>query len=166
MIAGFVLLFDRPFRVGDRIKLASGEEGEVLEIGVRSTRICLPNRNLLIVPNAELVNSRVVNFHFPTAAARGEVKVTVAYGSNVERVTTLLVDLANADVRVSKTPPALARVAQLGATGIDITLGFEVTSHTEVGAVEDGLRRALLTRFAAENIVLPFPRTDVQLLNR
>src|SRR6185369_4384850 len=61
MIAGFTLLFDRPFRVGDRIQLATGESGEVQDIGVRSTRIIMPSRNLLIVPNAELVNSQMVN---------------------------------------------------------------------------------------------------------
>jgi small-conductance mechanosensitive channel len=165
MIAGFTLLFDRPFRVGDRIQLATGELGDVLTIGVRSTRICMVNRNLLIVPNAELVNSRVVNFHFPTPSARGEVRVTVAYGSDVEKATRLLVELAAADDRVAKSPPPGARVAQLGNAGIDLAVGFEVVSHTEVGAVEDQLRRELLKRFASENIDLPFPRTDVYLLN-
>ena len=60
MIAGFVLLIDRPFRPGDRIKLATAEEGEVVEIGVRSTRVRMDDHNLLIVPNAELANSRVI----------------------------------------------------------------------------------------------------------
>jgi MscS family membrane protein len=166
MIAGFTLLFDRPFRVGDRIQLATGELGDVLEIGVRSTRICMTNRNLLIVPNAELVNSRVVNFHFPTPSARGEVRVTVAYGSDVEKATRFLVELAGADERVARTPPPGARVAQLGNAGVDLAVAFEVSSHTEVAAVEDRLRRAILSRFAAEKIELPFPRTDVFLLNR
>jgi small-conductance mechanosensitive channel len=165
MIAGFTLLFDRPFHVGDRIQLATGEQGDVLEIGVRSTRICLLSRNLLIVPNAELVNTRVVNFHFPTAAARGEVRVTIAYGSDVERAAQLLTELAEADTRVATTSSA-ARVGQLGNIGIEMVLTFESRSHTEVGAVEDSLRRGILQRFSAEKIELPFPRTDVHLLNR
>jgi small-conductance mechanosensitive channel len=60
MIAGFVLLVDRPFQLGDQIKLATGEEGEVIEVGVRSTRIRMADQNLLIVPNAELANTRVI----------------------------------------------------------------------------------------------------------
>jgi small-conductance mechanosensitive channel len=60
MIAGFVLLVDRPFRPGDHIKLSTGEEGELLEVGVRSTRIRMADQNLLIVPNTELANSRVI----------------------------------------------------------------------------------------------------------
>ena len=57
-------------------------------------------------------------------------------------------------------------MTQLGASGIDLSLTVEVTSHTEVLAVEDSLRREILKRFAAEKIELPFPRTDVHLLNR
>lgn len=62
MIAGFVLLVDRPFRPGDRVKLATGEIGEVRDIGVRSTHIELLDGNRLTVPNAELANTRVVTF--------------------------------------------------------------------------------------------------------
>jgi small-conductance mechanosensitive channel len=166
MIAGFTLLFDRPFRVGDRIQLATGEQGDVMEIGVRSTRICTPSRNLLIVPNAELVNSRVVNFHFPTEAARGEVRVTIGYGSDVERAAQILAELAAAEERVAAEPAPVARVVQLAASGVEIALGFEVKSHSDVAAVEDGLRRALLRRFPVEKIELPFPRTDVFLINK
>lgn len=62
MIAGFVLLVDRPFRPGDRIRLATGEVGEVRDIGVRSTHIELADGNRLTVPNSELANTRVVTF--------------------------------------------------------------------------------------------------------
>jgi small-conductance mechanosensitive channel len=61
MIAGFVLLADRPFRPGDRIRLATQETGVVTEIGVRATKLRLPEGTLLVVPNAELANTRVVN---------------------------------------------------------------------------------------------------------
>ena len=166
MIAGFTLLVDRPFRPGDRVQLATGEVGEVMEIGVRSTRIVLGSRNLLIVPNAELVNSRVTNFHQPTAAARGEVKVTVGYASDAERATKILVELALADQRVAKVPEPVARVVALGNVGVDLTLGYEISNHADGAAVEDALRRAILRRFAAEKIEPPVPRTDVFLMNR
>jgi MscS family membrane protein len=166
MIAGFTLLADRPFRPGDRVQLATGEVGEVMEIGVRATRIVLASHNLLIVPNADLVNSRVVNFHRPTPAARGEVKLTVAYGSDVERASHILVELALGDERVAKEPAPVARVVALGNVGVDLSVGFEVTNHVDGAAVEDGLRRAILRRFAAEKIDLPFPRTDVVLVDQ
>ena len=166
MIAGFTLLVDRPFRPGDRIQLATGEAGDVLEIGVRSTRIVLPSRNLLIVPNAELVNSRVINFQHPTPSARGEVKLTMSYDADVERAVAILVELAASDERVAKTPAPVGRVVDLGNVGVDLSLSFEVTSHPDVVPVQDQLRRRILNRFKTEKIDLPFPRTDVYLLNR
>jgi small-conductance mechanosensitive channel len=166
MIAGFTLLVDRPFRPGDRIKLATGEMGEVLEIGVRSTRIVLVDRNLLVVPNTELVNSRVVNYAFPTAASRGEVRVTIGYESDVERATQLLEKLAADDERVSAAHAPAARVIALGGSGVELAVGFEAIAHGDVAAVEDRLRRRVLTEFAAQKISLPFPRTDVYLINK
>ena len=98
MIAGFVLLVDRPFRPGDRVRLATGEIGEVQLIGVRSTRIRLVDGNQLTVPNAELANSRVVTYHVLTT--HSDVKLTVALGSDVDRVSALLAAVAAEDSRV------------------------------------------------------------------
>jgi small-conductance mechanosensitive channel len=166
MIAGFTLLVDRPFRPGDRVKLASGESGEVVEIGVRSTRILMAEHNLLIVPNTELANSRVVNFAFPSVAARGEVRVTVAYESDVARAAALLEAAAVEDSRVARAPEPHARLAALGASGAELAIAFEVSHHEEVLVVEAELRRRLLERYAAEKIALGVPRTDVRLLSR
>jgi small-conductance mechanosensitive channel len=160
MIAGFTLLVDRPFRPGDRIKLASGETGEVQEIGVRSTRILLGDANLLIVPNTELVNSRVVNYALPTKATRGEVKVVISYGANVERARTLLCELALADERIARAPEPVARVAALTERGVELAVGFEVALHGDAAAVEEALRRAVLARFSAEKIEIAYYRSS------
>jgi len=154
MIAGFVLLVDRPFRPGDRIKLASGEAGDVLEIGVRSTRIALDNRNLLIVPNAELVNSRVVNFAFPTAASRGEVRVTVAPDADVDRAAALLVEIAGEDDRILKQPQPVALVAALRPGQVELSLAFDAVRHADLAGVEERIRRKVLRRFADAKVEL------------
>ncbi len=160
MIAGLTLLFDRPFRVGDRIRLASGESGVVLEIGVRSTRLLLGDRNLLIVPNTELVNSRVVNYAFPSPSERGEVRVTVSYESDIDRATVVLADIAAADERILKQPPPLVRVLALAPLGVELALGFDVASHADTLAVEQSVRRQILKRFAAEKIEIPHLRPE------
>jgi small-conductance mechanosensitive channel len=154
MIAGFVLLVDRPFRPGDRIKLASGESGEVLEVGVRSTRILMPDRNLLIVPNAELVNARVVNFTYPSKAGKGEVKVTLPADGDVDRASALLVEAALADKRVLAEPAPVVRLSALLPTGIELVLGFDVAEQADAVAVEDLVRRQCLRRFAGAKITL------------
>ncbi len=164
MIAGFVLLVDRPFRPGDRIRLATGESGEVREVGVRSTRILLADHNMLIVPNTELANSRVVNYAYPSLATRAEVKVAVAYGADLERASQLLTGIAAEDERVLKQPAPLVRVTSLGRDGIELSLGFDVATHAEVLSVEDQLRRKLLKKFAAAEIPLPSAVSDVRVV--
>ena len=154
MIAGFVLLVDRPFRPSDRIRLASGETGEVVEIGVRSTRIVLADRNLLIVPNAELVNSRVVNFTFPSAAAHSEVKVLVVHGTDVDRAAAILTGIAAEDNRVQAQPAPSVRVSAILPVGVELAVGFDVAHHPDMASVEDKIRRRLLVEFAAHSVVL------------
>jgi small-conductance mechanosensitive channel len=150
MIAGFVLLVDRPFRPGDRVRLASGEVGEVQLIGVRSTRIRLLDGNQLTVPNAELANSRVVTFSVLTT--HSDVRITVAIGSDVERVTALLADVAAEDKRVQS--PAV-RVTNVTPHGIELTIAFDTSSGAEALAAENELRRRALARLQKERVALP-----------
>ena len=150
MIAGFVLLVDRPFRPGDRVKLSTGEVGEVQLIGVRSTRIRMLDGNHLTVPNAELANSRVVTYHVLTT--HSDVKLTVALGSDVDRVAALLTAVAAEDVR-ARAPSV--RVTNVTPQGIELTVGFDTGSAAEALATEHDLRRRALVRLQAERIGLP-----------
>jgi small-conductance mechanosensitive channel len=150
MIAGFVLLVDRPFRPGDRVRLATGEIGEVQLIGVRSTRIRLVDGNALTVPNAELANSRVVTYNVLTT--RSDVKLTVALGSDVDRVSALLAAVAAEDERI-KSPQV--RVSNVTAQGIELSIGFDTASAAEALQAEHELRRRALARLKAERIALP-----------
>jgi len=150
MIAGFVLLVDRPFRPCDRVRLSTGEIGEVQLIGVRSTRIRMLDGNQLTVPNAELANSRVVTYHVLTA--HSEVKLTVALGSDVDRASALLAAVAAEDSRVRA--PAV-RVTNVTPQGIELTIAFDTASSAEALAAEHEVRRRALVRLQAERIGLP-----------
>lgn len=150
MIAGFVLLVDRPFRPGDRVKLSTGEVGEVQLIGVRSTRIRMLDGNHLTVPNAELANSRVITFHVLTT--HSDVKLTVAVGSDVDRVSSLLAAVAADDGRLQN---ATVRVSNVTPHGIELTVGFDTASASVALAAEHDLRRRALVRLQAERIGLP-----------
>jgi small-conductance mechanosensitive channel len=153
MIAGFVLLVDRPFRPGDRIRLATGESGEVLDVGVRSTRIRLGDRNLLIVPNTELANSRVLNYATAALPVRGEVKVLVSYATDLERATGLLRGLPDGEARI--VPGSVtARVGALLPQGVELQLGFEPKLPLESPDIEDQLRRRLVQRFREAGLPL------------
>jgi small-conductance mechanosensitive channel len=152
MIAGFVLLVDRPFRPGDRIKLATGEIGEVLEVGGRSTRIRMVDRNLLIVPNTELANSRVVNLSAPTGA--GEVKLLLAQDADVDKAVAIASEAVRGDEKVLADPAPTARIGAIGDIGIELVVGFHVASPAEVLPTDDRVRRRLIAALRAGGISL------------
>jgi small-conductance mechanosensitive channel len=149
MIAGFVLLVDRPFRVGDRVKLATSETGEVREIGVRSTRILLGDGNLLVVPNAELANSRVVNVQL---APHADLKFWVTLDNDVERVITLLNAVVKEDQRIKNS---FVRLSNVSERGLELTVGIDCGSLGDAWNAEGELRRRALARLKAEKVGLP-----------
>jgi small-conductance mechanosensitive channel len=132
------------------VRLATGEVGEVQLIGVRSTRIRLLDGNQLTVPNAELANSRVVTFNVLTT--HSDVRLTVAVGSDVERVTALLAAVAAEDKRAQS--PSV-RVTNVSPHGIELTVGFETSSTAEAQATENELRRRALAKLRDERVALP-----------
>lgn len=141
LIAGFVLFLDRPFRPSDRIRLATQETGEVLDIGLRATRILLPDRKLLIVPNTELVNSRVVNCTAVSHQSPVEVVFPLHPESNIGKVSEVLLAIAKEDEALLK--PAV-RVTAITSAGIELTLTGEVSNHTQVPGMQDKIRRKFL----------------------
>ena len=155
MFAGFTILTDRPFRPGDRIKLGSGEIGDVLEIGMRSTRLALLDGNMLIAPNAELVNSRVVNFNYPDHTMRGRFDVGVVYGSDVDRVKRIVREVILAQPEVLPAPAPVVLLAGLGERALQVTASYVVADFSAAGAVEERIRLGVLERFAREGVKLP-----------
>jgi small-conductance mechanosensitive channel len=153
MIAGFVLLVDRPFRPGDRVRLASGEVGEVREVGVRSTRVQLSDGNLLIVPNAELVSARVVNLRAVSLA--GELKLLLRHDVDPEVVAQLLTEVVAAEQAILPEPIPTVRLSGTNDLGLEFTANFSVAPpQAALLAAEDRLRRAALVRLRAAGLEL------------
>lgn len=145
-IAGFLLLVDRPFRPGDVIRLQSGESGTIEEIGIRSTRIVLPEGNLLVVPNAEMANTRVVNLSQPAGRSRAEVKVKVPWAL-AEAARAALAEAARAEVS-PEDPAPVVRVATVEAEVIEVAVQLPART-ADRQAVEDRIRGAALSVLAA-----------------
>ena len=122
MISGFVIMIDRPFRVGDRVKIPTGEMGDVYEIGLRSTKILDFDNNLLIVPNNELVKTRIVNFGYPHNEIRVTVEISVAYGSDIDQVKSIMLFAARSHPNVLKDPPPEAYLMKLADFSMNFSL--------------------------------------------
>ena len=166
MLAGFMILADRPFRTGDRIKLATGEVGDVIAIGTRSTRLKLLDSNLLVCPNTELVNARVVNFNFPNAFSRGQLDVGVAYGSDIERVKRTIQEVLVELPEIAHDPPPFVTLAAFGDAALQVTAWYHVKDFATLNVVNDRVRVRVYERFGREGIKIPFPTYEVHLEKR
>jgi small-conductance mechanosensitive channel len=151
MFSGFVILMDRPFRPGDRIKLTSGELGDVIEVGTRSTRVRLLDQNLLIVPNGELVNARVVNLSYPAHPTRAQIELRLGYGTDVEKAKQTVRDVLGEQTEVIRPPPNVT-LSAFGETSMTLLATYYISADAETAAVEDRIRTLVAQKLAAAEV--------------
>ena len=157
MISGFTLMLDQPFHIGDRIKLATGQTGDVIDIGLRSTKIQGLDSTVLIIPNSDLCNSTVINMMRPTSVSQGRITLGVGYASDVERVKLLLLEITRDNDEVLSEPPPLALFTAFGDSALNLLLLFWIDDPARLGVVTDQLNCEIILRFREERIEIPFP---------
>jgi len=156
MIAGFVILIDRPFREGDRIKLPSGEVGDVYEIGMRSTKILDFDNNLIIVPNTDLVKSKIQNMTYPDYVSRVFVDVDVAYDTNIELAKKILIDIAKSHPLTLPEFEPVVFVTNFNQSGISLRLISRTADYRNVYKMQSDFREEILKKFFEYKIEIPF----------
>jgi len=166
MIAGFLILVDRPFRVGDRIEVGTGQVGDVLEIGLRSTRLLNFDHNLIVIPNADLTKTRIINYSFPLEPMRVVLRFTVAYGSDVEKVRMILLESAGAQPELLGDPPPQVFLTEVNETAIQVMLTARAESFAKVWAAETSMRERIYEAFLEQGIRVPVQRRVVEMQSR
>lgn len=161
MISGFTLMFDRPFRIGDRIQLTGGQVGDVDNIGLRSTKIKTLDNQLLIIPNSDLCNTILINQAFPDKRAKGRINIGVGYGSDVVQVKELLVSTAKEVVDVLTDPAPEAYFTSFGDSSLNMALFFWVDEYGRLFATTDKINTLIMQRFKENGIDIPFPTRTV-----
>lgn len=161
MISGFVIMIDRPFRVGDRVKIPGGEVGDVVEIGLRSTKILDFDNNVLILPNNELVKTKIINFGYPDSVIRVSVDVSVAYGSDVDQVKTILLKAAHAQPEVLKEPAPEAFLMKFGDSALQFSLFCRVPEIRLQFMTAEKIRVDIYKELRKAGIEIPYPQQVV-----
>ena len=162
LIAGVFILADAPYKLGDYLLLDSGERGEVIEIGIRTTRLKTRDDVEIIVPNAVMANQKIVNQSgggHPSFRVR--VAVGVAYGSDVHQVRAILQRIAEADTHIRQTPAPRVRFRALGESSLDFEVMGWVDNPAMRGRATDSLLTVIYDTLNAEGIEIPFPKRDV-----
>jgi small-conductance mechanosensitive channel len=153
-------------RLGDYIKLNSGEEGYVTDIGWRSTIIRTLGGNMIIVPNAKLAQAIVTNYYLPQKAMGISVQVGVGYASDIDLVERVLLEIgkkAAAEVpgMLADPTPSVTLDPGFGDWSLNFQLGFQIAEFSNQASVRNELRKRILRRFREEGIEIPFPTRTV-----
>lgn len=159
-VSGIILLFERPIKVGDWVKI-NNEEGKVKQINIRSTEIETFNRASVIVPNATLLSTSLTNLTHSNNWARYSVTVGVAYGSDVEKVKAILLECATNHKRVLKKPEPYVLFQNFGASSLDFELRFYVSNIWDGFTAPSDIRCEINRRFNEEGIEIPFAQLVV-----
>ncbi len=165
MIAGFVILVDQPFRVGDRIKVPSGDEGDVTHIGLRSTRLLNYDNNLVVVPNSELVKNFIVNYSYPNRTMRVMVELTMGPGTDLMKVKQILTGLARNHPDILQDPAPEVFLIAYGDAGMTFRLVGRTADFKKKFAIETTLREHIFSAFAKEGLDISYPRRIIHIVN-
>jgi len=160
--SGFILLFERPVRVGDRITIGT-DEGDVQSINLRTTVVATNDRISIIVPNSKLVRERLINWSYGDPRARIAIPVGVAYNSDIDLVTRTLIKATEDVDNVLRDPAPKVQFLKFG----DWSLDFRLLVWTNRPRIHTQIRSDINYRierlFREARIEIPFPQTELRL---
>ena len=166
LFAGIFIMADAPYKEGDYINLDTGERGYVRSIGIRSTRIMTRDDIEITIPNSVIANAKIVNESGgPHERERIRITISVAYGSEIDKVRSLLMEIAHECENICNDPAPRVRFRQFGDYGLVFQLLFWIEKPEMRGRVTDEVNEQIYWKFAEGKIEIPYPHQVVQLKN-
>jgi len=162
--SGFILLFERPIRVGDRITIGE-DEGDVQSINLRTTVVTTNDRIAIIVPNSRLVSQRVINWSYGDPRARISVPVSVADDSDIELVTKTLLDAAKDIENVLVDPPPRVQFMKFGEYSLDFRLLIWTNQPRRHAEIRSDINYRIAGLFRHRGIKIPYPTQEFLFRN-
>lgn len=160
--SGFILLFERPVRVGDRITIGE-DEGDVQSINLRTTVVATNDRISIIVPNSKLVSQRLINWSYGDPRARISIPVGVAYKSDIELVTGMLIKAAEDVDNVLRDPTPKVQFLKFGDWSLDFRLLVWTNRPRLHTQIRSDINYRIEKLFREAGIEIPFPQTELRL---
>ena len=159
-ISGLMILFERQIKVGDLVEV-NGQPGEVISISMRSTRIRSFDNIDFVIPNGDFITGQVVNWTLNDPRMRAKIDVGVAYGTDVELVRKLLLDIANRNPFVLATPAPEVWFKNFGESSLDFVLVCWFANPKSRGEFNAQIRFEIDRVFREHNIEIPFPQRSI-----
>ncbi|MFN2215912.1 MAG: mechanosensitive ion channel family protein [Anaerolineales bacterium] len=163
-IAGFIILIDQPFRVGDRIEIQGvGTWGDVTEIGLRTTRIRTRDNRMVIVPNSILSHNQIVNYSYPDPRYRIQTHVYIPFGENVEQIRQLLIDAVKQVDGVLTDKPVDALFIDMTEGPIKFRLRWWIESYADTRRMFDRVHTTIKNALDEAGIQSPKTSDEIYL---
>lgn len=161
-ISGVLILADSPYKIGDYLILENGDRGKVTRIGLRSTSILTRDDVELTVPNSLMEGSKIKNESAGGHSyTRIRVNISVAYGSDLDAVEKILLEIANKEEKILKDPEARVRWRGFGASSMDAQLMGWINDPEGKGITKHMLIKKIYSQFAEEKIEIPYSKQEL-----
>lgn len=164
IISGIFILIDQSVHVGDIIEL-DGKVGRVENITLRTTRAVTVDNKVLIIPNHMYLTTTLYNWTENEKQTRESVSLGVAYGTDLDKLKTLLIELALTHKEVVKKPKPFLKFDDFGASSLDFELVFTIKDGFKTELVKSDMRYAIEKTLRENNIEIPFPQRVIHTLN-
>ncbi len=164
LVSGFILLIEGTVDVDDILEIGP-MVGRVTKIGLRTSTVETRDNIVVVLPNSKLVMDNVVNWSHNNTPTRFEVNVGVSYSSDVDLVTSLILEAINNHPKILSEPKPQVQFKDFGSSSLDFTLYFFTYEFFRIEVIKSDLRYAILRSFRKNNIEIPFPQRDLWLKN-
>jgi len=171
LIAGVLLIIDRPFEIGDRIEVwtapvGSSTWGDVIDIGIRATKIKTTDNIVIIIPNNAIMKRDIINYTIISSKIRVRINIGLAYDANLPKAKEIILDVANAIEWVAKNPAPKVVVRLFGESSVDLQLRVWITDARKrmdtISEVTDKVKEV----FDKHDIEIPYPKRDITITHR
>ncbi|MBW1822642.1 MAG: mechanosensitive ion channel family protein [Deltaproteobacteria bacterium] len=166
LIAGVLLIVDRPFEVGDRIEVwtapsGSSTWGDVIDIGLRATKIKTTDNIIIVIPNNEIMKRDIINYTIITSKIRVRVNIGIAYDADMEKAKGLIIKVADSAEWIAKDPAPKVVVRNFGDSSVDLQLRVWINDARKrmdtISYITDNIK----TEFDKGGIEIPYPKRDI-----
>ncbi|MDX9715383.1 MAG: mechanosensitive ion channel family protein [Dissulfurispiraceae bacterium] len=167
LFAGIHIIVERSIRIGDFIRLETGQEGYVDDITWRTTRIKMLPNNMVVIPNSKLSQSIVTNYYLPEKRMACSMPINVSYSSDPEHVEKILLEEVQKAVDsisgLLSDPAPAVRFTGFGESSLDFSLICHVGEFVNQFSVQNELRKRIFKRFREEGVEVPFPQRIIHM---
>jgi small-conductance mechanosensitive channel len=171
LIAGVLLIIDRPFEIGDRIEVwsapaGSATWGDVMDIGLRATKIRTTDNIIIIIPNNEIMKRDIVNYTIVTSRIRVRINIGVAYDADLSQTKEIILGVADAISWIQKDPAPVVVVTAFGDSSVDLQLRVWISDARKRMDTISHVTDSVKTAFDEAGIEIPYPKRDITLITK